>query len=76
MTINPEIDYNNGKAVKAILSEIKVAVKENDITIYKMCNDIGMHKTIWSQFIAWKPYQVSEERIRKVVAYINKRHID
>ena len=75
MKINPEIDYTSSPQVKGILKDIKTAIGANEITIYKMCEKININKCDFSQFLAGSQYRVSEERIRKVVEYINKRDL-
>lgn len=76
MKINPDINYESAKEVRKLLSDIELAIKENGIKKVNMCDSIGMHKTVYSQFAKGAKYQVSEERCRKVVEYINKRHLD
>jgi predicted XRE-type DNA-binding protein len=76
MIIDPNIDYGSLTAVRKVLQDINKACWENGIMKQRMAEHLNINRATFSQFIKGKKYYVTEDRIRKVIEYVNNRHFD
>lgn len=76
MKLDPEIDYTDKEAVRAMLVDIEAAIKDNGLKKEKLCDMVGICRETYSKFKRGDRFYVSEDRVRLIVSAINKFHIE